>query len=508
MSAVPAGLPPMRGLDLFLATFALGLGSFMSFLDLSIANVSVPQIAGNLAVSPTQGTWVITTYAMAEAISLPLTGWLGMRFGLVRVFTGSTAIFTAASVMCSVAPSFEFLIFSRAVQGVAGASMVPLAQALMIACYPPHKRGFALGMWTITAITAPIVAPVIGGWITENFSWRWVFLVNVPFGFIVVSVVTTLMRSRETPTRKVPVDFVGLALLTLGVGSLQLLLDQGNHLDWFESPIIIALACMASVSAVVFVIWELTEEHPIVDLRLFKRRNFTIGSLCIFLGMISFFGTLVTLPLWMQTYYGYTAMWAGIAVGTGGIFAVILGPLVGANLHRIDARLVVTFGVIGFAAAVIGSGRFTPDVDFWTVAQTRLWIGIGISFFFLPLTAISMAGLSGEQFAAASGLSNFIRIIGSSLGTALLVGAWDRHGISQHALMSEQVNPYSPAAREYLWQLQERGLDPIGSLARIDSMINVQGYLIATNWTLWASGLLMLVLLGLIWWAKPPFVTR
>ncbi|MFZ9676917.1 MAG: DHA2 family efflux MFS transporter permease subunit [Quisquiliibacterium sp.] len=508
MSAVPAGHPPLRGLELVLATFALGLGSFMSFLDLSIANVSVPQIAGNLAVSPTQGTWVITTYAMAEAISLPLTGWLGMRFGLVRVFGTSTVIFTIASVMCSTAPTFAFLIFARAVQGMAGASMVPLAQALLIGCYPPHKRGFALGMWTITAITAPIVAPVIGGWITENYSWRWVFLVNVPFGLVVISIVATILRPRETPTRRVPVDYVGLALLTLGVACLQLLLDQGNHLDWFESPIIIALACVSAVSAIVFVIWELTDEHPIVDLRLFKRRNFTIGSLCIFLGMISFFGTLVTLPLWMQTYYGYTSLWAGMAVATGGIFAVILGPLVGANLHRIDARLVVTVGVLGFAAAVIGSGRFTPDVDFWTVAQTRLWIGIGISFFFLPLTAISMSGLSGEQFAAASGLSNFIRIIGSSLGTAVLVGAWDRHGIGQHALMAEQVNPYSPAARDYLLQLQERGLDPTASLARIDSMINVQGYLMATNWTLWTSGLLMLVLLGLIWWAKPPFVTR
>ncbi len=508
MSAIPADLPPLRGFALVLATFALGLGSFMSFLDLSIANVSVPQIAGNLAVSPTQGTWVITTYAMAEAISLPLTGWLGKRFGLVRVFGISTFIFTVASVMCSLSPTFAFLVVSRAIQGMAGASMVPLAQALLISCYPPHKRGFALGMWTITAITAPIVAPLIGGWITENLSWRWVFLVNVPFGLIVVSVMATIMRPRETQSMRIPVDWTGLILLTVAVMSLQLMLDQGNHLDWFNSPLIIALACVAGISAIVFVIWELTDEHPIVDLRLFKRRNFAIGSLCIFLGMISFFGTLVTLPLWMQSYYGYTSLWAGKAIATGGLFAVVLGPLVGANLHRLDARLVVTVGVIGFAAAAIGSGRFTPEVDFWTVAQTRLWIGIGISFFFLPLTAISMSGMHSTEFAAASGLNNFVRILGSSFGTAVMVSSWDRHGIGQHALMSEQINPYSPAAVDYLERLQALGLPPDATLAQVDRMINVQSYLNATNWTLWTSGLLMLVLLVIIWWARPPFVAK
>ena len=507
-SAAAAGHPPLGGAALVLATLALSLGSFMNFLDLSIANVSVPHIAGNLSVSPTQGTWVITTFATAEAISLPLSGWLGMRFGLVRVFMVSTLVFTLASVLCSVSVSFPMLLGARVLQGMTGAAMVPLAQALLVSCYPPHKRGFALGMWTMTAILAPIVAPLIAGWITENLSWRWIFLVNVPVGLVVLSLSAALLRPRETSTRSVPVDWTGLVLLTFGVGSLQLTLDRGNHLDWFDSGTIIAMACVAAVAIAAFVVWELTDEHPIVDLRLLARRNFAIGSVCIFLGSVAFFGTLVTLPLWLQTYYGYTSLWAGKAVATGGLFAVVLGPIVGAYLHRMDARAVVSFGVIAFAAAAIGSARFTPDVEFWTIAQTRLWMGIGISCFYLPLTAISMSGLTSQQFAAASGLNNFIRIIGSSFGTAVMVGAWDRHGIQQHALLAERIDAYSPQAQAYLEQLRALGVTGNAALARIDTVVTAQSYLNATNWILWVSALVMLSLLTLIWWAKPPFVAR
>jgi len=506
--ALPADQRPLAGFELALATVALSLGSFMNFLDLSIANVSVPHIAGNLSVSPTQGTWVITTYATAEAISLPLTGWLGVRFGLVRVFMTSTFIFTLASVLCSLSVSFPMLLGARLLQGMVGASMVPLAQALLVSCYPPHKRGYALGMWTMTAILAPIVAPLIAGWITENLSWRWIFLVNVPVGAVVLTLTAALLRPRETATRVVPVDWTGLLLLTLGVGALQLLLDRGNQLDWFDSGVIIALACVSAVALAAFIAWELTDEHPIVDLRLLGRRNFAIGSVCIFLGSVAFFGTLVTLPLWLQTYYGYTSLWAGKAVATGGMFAVVLGPIVGANLHRMDARAVVSFGVIAFAAAAIGSARFTPDVEFWTIAQTRLWMGIGISCFYLPLTAISMSGLTSQQFAAASGLNNFIRIIGSSFGTAVMVGAWDRHGVEQHALLTEHVDRYSPQAQEYLQRLAELGATGAPALSGIDRVITVQSYLNATNWILWTSALVMLSLLLLIWWAKPPFVAR
>jgi DHA2 family multidrug resistance protein len=506
--AVTQGHPPLRGLELALATWALSLGSFMNFLDLSIANVSVPSIAGALSVSPTQGTWVITSYAMAEAIMLPLTGWLGNRFGQVRMFTASTLLFTLASLLCGLSVSFPMLLSARILQGMVGAAMVPLAQSLLINCYAPHQRGLALGLWSMTAILAPIAGPLAGGWITENLTWHWIFLVNLPVGIFVALLVRSLLRDRETPTRRQPVDWTGLALLTVGVGSLQFLLDRGNELDWFESDLIVALACTAAIALIAFVVWELTDAHPIVDLRLFARRNFAIGSICVFIGMVSFFGTLVTLPLWLQAYQGYSAQWAGRAVATGGVFAVIMGPIVGANLHRIDARAVSSFGFIAFAVAAMWSAHFTPDVDFWTVAQTRLYIGIGISCFFLPLTTITLAGLPANQYAAASGLSNFIRIIGSSLGTAVVVGTWDRHGIEQHAQMVEHVEPYAHEATSYLAQLQAMGLSPQGALAQVDRIITSQSYLNATNWVLWSAGLLMLCLLPLVWLAKPPFVAR
>jgi DHA2 family multidrug resistance protein len=512
-AAVPPALPapahpPLRGVTLALATLALSMGSFMNFLDMSIANVSVPHIAGDLSVSPTQGTWVITSYAMAEAIMMPLTGWLGARFGLVRMFVASTLLFTLASLLCGIALSFPMLLGARVLQGMVGAAMIPLAQALLIGCYAPHQRGLALGLWTMTAILAPIAGPLAGGWITENHSWHWIFLVNLPVGIGVAALALALLRDRETPLRRVPVDWVGLGLLTLGVGALQLLLDRGNELDWFDSNLIVALACVAGVALAFFVAWELTEEHPIVDLRLFGRRNFAIGSVCIFTGSIAFFGTLVTLPLWLQAYQGYTALWAGRAIATGGVFAVVLGPLVGANLHRLDARAVATVGFLAFAAASIWSARFTPDADFWTIAQARFYMGIGISCFFLPITTISLSGVASEHYAAASGLSNFIRIVGSSLGTAVLVGAWDRSGIEQHALLVERIDAYSDPAQAYLLQLQGAGLSPQAALAQVDRLLTGQAYLIATNWVLWTGAVLMLSMLPLIWWAKPPFVSR
>ena len=508
MSATTGTHPPLRGIALVLATFGLSLGSFMNFLDLSITNVSVPQIAGDLSVSVIQGTWVITSFAMAEAITLPLAGWLGARFGLIRVFTTATAVFMLTSLVASLSVNFEMLIGVRLLQGVVGASMVPVSQALLIACYAPHQRGLALGMWTLTAILAPIVGPLAGGWITENLSWRWIFLVNLPVGLLALGLCVSTLTGRETATRRVPVDWTGLLLLMLGVGSLQFMLDRGNELDWFDSGLIVALACTALVALVAFVIWELGEEHPIVDLRLFGQRNFAIGSICLFVGSIAFFGTLVTLPLWLQTHHGYTALSAGQAIATGGVFAVLLGPFVGANLHRIDARLVVGFGLIAFAAAALWSARLTPDVEFWTVAQTRLYMGIGISCFYMPLTAISLSSLASSQFAAGSGLSNFIRIIGSSLGTAMMVGAWDRHGIEQRAVLGEQLNVLSPQTADYLGRLGSIGITGDAALAMLEPVVSAQAYLAATNWILWASAMLMLALVPLIGFARPPFVAR
>ncbi len=498
----------MRGGMLALATFALGLGSFMNILDLTITNVSVPSIAGDLGVSFTQGTWAITSYAVAEAIMLPLTGWLAQRFGAVRMFLSSTLLFTLASALCGLAFTFPMLLASRVLQGVVGASMIPLSQTLLTSVYPPQRRGLALGLWSMTTILGPIAGPLAGGWLTENLSWHWIFLINLPVGAIVAVLVAALFRGRETPRRRLPVDFVGLGLLVLGIGALQILLDKGNELDWFGSPFIVGLACFSGVALAFFVAWELTDAHPVVDLRLFGRRNFAIGVTCLMLGAVAFFGTVVVLPLWLQSYQGYTPLWAGKVVAFGGVLALLLGPVVGANIHRIDARAVATFGFSVFALVAFWSARFTPDVDFWTLALTRLAMGVGISCFFLPLITINLSGLAPNQIAAASGLQNFMRNLGSSFGTAIMTSLWDHKGIEHHARLVEHVTAYNPLATRYLDQLQAAGLTPDQALAQLDRTLTTQAYLLSTDAVLCISGMLMISLIGLIWWAKPPFTVR
>ena len=279
----------------------------MNVLDTSIANVSIPAIAGDLGVSPDQGTWVITSFGVANAISLPLTGWLTRRFGQVRLFTASVALFVIASFLCALAPTLSALILFRVIQGAVAGPMIPLSQTLLLSSYPRSKAGTALAMWSITTLVAPVVGPLLGGWITDNISWPWIFYINVPVGIGAAAATWWIFHKRETPTARVPVDTVGLGLLVLWVGSLQVMLDKGKDLDWFNSPQIVALLCVAVVAFAIFLVWELTEEHPIVDLSLFKRRNFWVGTVSLLCAYGLFFGNVVLLPLWLQQYMGYTA---------------------------------------------------------------------------------------------------------------------------------------------------------------------------------------------------------
>lgn len=507
-AATPAVPPALGKGRLVLATAALGFGSFVNILDMSIANVSVPTIAGDLGVSYTQGTWVITSYAVSEAIVMPLTGWLAQRFGQVRMFVAATLLFTLASLLCGMAPNFPALVVARVLQGVFGASMIPLSQALLTSLYPPSKRGMALGLWSMTTILAPIVGPLAGGWLTETFSWHWIFLINLPFGLGVAFASWHLLKERETPRRKLPVDYVGLVLLAIGVGALQILLDKGNELDWFGSGEVIALACVSFVAISFFVAWELTEAHPMVDLHLFGRRNFAIGSLCLMLGSMAFFGTVVLIPLWLQSFQGYTPLWAGKVVAFGGVLAIMLGPVVGANIHRVDARAIATFGFTVFALVAFWSSNFTPDVDYWTVAISRLLMGIGISCFFLPIITINLSGLPPALIASASGLSSFMRNLGSSFGTAIMVSLWDHKAIAHHADLVERVTDYDPAADRYLDALRGIGLSAEQALATLDNTINGQAYLLATDDVQIVSGLLMLSLIVPIWLTRPPFGVR
>ena len=497
---------PLAGGRRLAATFALALAAFMNILDLTIANVSVPTIAGAMGVSATQGTWIITSYAVSEAIMLPLTGWFAARLGQRRMFMTATLAFTAASLMCAFSPSFPVLLAARVVQGAVGAAMIPLAQAMLLAIYPPAKRGLAMGIFAMTTVAAPIIGPLAGGWITDHLSWHWIFLVNLPVGALCLLLVWGLLGRYESVRRRLPVDLAGMAFLALGVGSLQILLDKGNELDWFGSRLIIGLAVVAAIALVVFVVWTLTSRFPVVDLRLFARRNFSVGVVCLALASVAFFGTNVVVPLWLQTHMGYTAEWAGRTMAFGGMLAVVLGPLIGANLHRLDARAVATFGLTMFALFAFLSARFPPDVDFWTLATTRLIMGVGLSCLFLPLTTIYLSGLSAEQTASAAGLGNFMRNIGSSFGTSIMTSLWVHRTTQYSAHLAEQVANHHPAAISYLDRLAQIGLAPAAALAYVQNVvIATQASLLATNAVLLTSAVLMLALIAVVWWARPPF---
>ncbi len=314
---------PLAGMPLAITSLALALGTFMQVLDTTIANVSLPTIAGNLGASTDQGTWVITSFAVANGVAVPLTGWLMGRYGVVRTFVASVLAFTLASFLCGIAWSLPVLIGFRILQGAVSGPMIPGSQALLISIFAPQKRATALGIWSITTLVAPIAGPIMGGYISDNFHWSWIFLINVPVGLLAAFLCWTNLAKRETPTRKLPIDSVGLGLLVIWVGSLQVMLDTGKDADWFASPQIVILAIVAAVMCVAWVIWELTDKHPVVDLSLFKNRNFALGTIAFCLGYAVFFANTLLMPLWLQTSVGYTATWAGLVAAPSGAVAVL-----------------------------------------------------------------------------------------------------------------------------------------------------------------------------------------
>src|SRR5450755_2206739 len=366
-AAQQAAYPPLAGSDLVLGTIALSLATFMNVLDTSIANVSIPAIAGDMGVSPSQGTWVITSFAVANGISVPLTGWLTQRFGQVRLFTGSVLLFVVASWLCGLAPNIGVLIAFRVVQGLVAGPMIPLSQTLLLSSYPRAKAGTAMAMWAMTVLVAPVAGPLLGGWITDNISWPWIFYINIPVGLVAAAITWSIYRKRDPGSKRLPFDYVGLILLVVWVGAMQIMIDKGKELDWFGSTQIVVLAAVAAVGCAFFLAWELTEQHPIVDLRLFARRNFWTGTLALSVAYGLFFGNVVLLPLWLQQYMGYTATWAGLATAPVGILAIILSPLVGKNVTRIDPRKLATVAFLGFAFVLVLRSHFNVQADFRTI---------------------------------------------------------------------------------------------------------------------------------------------
>jgi DHA2 family multidrug resistance protein len=496
-------LPPLTGSKLAIGSIALSLATFMNVLDTSIANVSIPSIAGDLGVSPDQGTWVITSFGVANAISLPLTGWLTRRFGQVKLFTGSVLLFVIASFLCGLAPSLPFLNFFRVLQGAVAGPMIPLSQSLLLASYPKSRAGMALAMWAMTTLIAPVAGPLLGGWITDNISWPWIFYINVPVGIGAALVTLAIYRRRETPTARVPVDKVGLGLLVIWVGSLQILLDKGKDLDWFNSPTIITLGCIALAAFALFLIWEITEEHPIVDLTLFGRRNFWVGTVALLCAYGLFFGNVVLLPLWLQQYMGYTATWAGLVLAPVGLLALVLTPLVGRMSDRVDPRILVTVSFSVFALVLLMRSQFNTDATLGTLLVPTVIQGVGVAAFFIPLLSITLSGLPPERIPAASGLSNFARITAGSFGTSITTTLWDRRATLHHAQLIEHLTPTNPVTAQALGELHARGMDGGQSYALLNRLVDAQAFMLSADDIFYASALLFLGLILFVWLARP-----
>ena len=500
---------PLQGGALAILTLALSLATFMLVLDSTIANVAIPTIAGDLGASSSQGTWVITSFGVANAISIPITGWLAKRFGEVRLFLIATLLFVLVSWLCGIANSLEMLIVFRVLQGAVAGPIIPLSQSLLLNNYPPEKRGMALAFWSMTIVVAPICGPILGGWISDNIHWGWIFFINVPIGLAVVLISWKILEGRESRISHQPVNTVGLILLALGVGALQLMLDQGRELDWFNSTEIVVLTIIAAVGLIALIIWELTDDNPVVDVSLFKSRNFTVGCVSTSLAFLVYSGTVVLIPLLLQQVYNYTATWAGLAAAPVGLLPIILAPIIGKFGNKIDMRILITVSFMVYALTFYWRAvTFEPEMTFMDVALPQFVQGLAVACFFMPLTTITLSGLPPEKMASASSLFNFLRTLAGSIGTSLTTFIWYNREAVHHTQLTEAINPYNPISQQFFQTMGSFGLSEEQTASYLARQITAQGFIIGANEIFLVSAITFISLVVLIWFAKPPFSSK
>ena len=500
---------PLQGGALAMLTLVLSLATFMLVLDSTIANVAIPTIAGDLGASSSQGTWVITSFGVANAISIPITGWLAKRFGEVRFFLISTLLFVLASWLCGISHSLEMLIVFRVLQGAVAGPIIPLSQSLLLNNYPPEKRGMALAFWSMTIVVAPICGPILGGWISDNIHWGWIFFINVPIGLAVVLISWKILEGRESRISHQPVNTIGLILLALGVGALQLMLDQGRELDWFNSTEIVALTIIAVVGLIALIIWELTDDNPVVDVSLFKSRNFTVGCVSTSLAFLVYSGTVVLIPLLLQQVYNYTATWAGLAAAPVGLLPILLAPIIGKFGNKIDMRILITVSFMVYALTFYWRAvTFEPEMTFMDVALPQFVQGLAVACFFMPLTTITLSGLPPEKMASASSLFNFLRTLAGSIGTSLTTFIWYNREAVHHTQLTEFINPYNPISQQFFQTMGSFGLSEEQTASYLARQITAQGFIIGANEIFLVSAITFISLVVLIWFAKPPFSSK
>lgn len=500
MSQSDNALQPLTGWQLWAAAIFLSMANLIAILDMTIANVSVLTIAGGLAVTPTQGTWVITSYAVAEAITVPLTGWFTQRYGSVKVFVVAMVAFGLCSGLAGLSSSLGFLIFARVLQGMAGGPLMPLSQTLLLRIFPKEKAGAATGIWAMTTLVGPVLGPILGGWICDNYSWPWIFLINLPIAAACAYICWKILHRYETKIVRNPIDVVGFILLLIWVGALQIMLDEGKNLDWFSSKIIITLAIISVVGFVAFLIWEFTEDHPIVDLRVFRHRGFSAAVLTISLTFAGFFAANVLTPLWLQSFMAYTATDSGMATAWIGITAFLTAPFVAAMSMKMDPRKLVFVGVLWLAIMTLYRTIATTDMGYWDVAFPLMLLGLGMPFFFIPSTAAALASVDEAETNSAAGLMNFMRTLSGAVATSLVTSYWEDEITRNRAELVGIFDQGQVAYSRFL----EQGMSEQQAMAVMERMVTEQSVMLATNELMLIVALMLIFSAFVIWLVPKP----
>ncbi len=445
------------------------LATFMEILDTSIANVSLPHIAGNLSAGVDESTWVLTSYLVSNAIVLPLSGWFSSLIGRKRFYMLCVALFTASSFLCGLAPSLGVLVFCRILQGAGGGGLQPSEQAILTDTFPPAKRGMAFAIYGVAVVVAPTIGPWVGGWITDNFTWRWIFYINIPVGIISLLLTSALISDppymkRQNLREGLRIDYIGIGLLSLGLGSMQIILDKGQRDDWFGSNFIRIFAILMAVGLVAAVIWELRSKDPVVDLRMLKDRNFALSTVSMFfLGFVLYAST-VMLPQFMQILLGYTAETSGQALMPGGLVIMACMPLAGMLVSKVEARWLIACGSVIVAASLVVMSRWNLEIDFWTAASGRMIQGLGLAFLFIPINVAAFAFVPKDKTNMGTGIINLARNVGASVGIATVTTLLDRRAQVHQNFLVEHVNATNPAYQAMVNSMTHR-LTAAGSSA-------------------------------------------
>jgi MFS transporter, DHA2 family, multidrug resistance protein len=491
------------------------LATFMEVLDTSVANVALPHIAGSLSSSVDEATWVLTAYLVANAVVLPLSGWFSTLFGRKRFYMACVLLFTASSAMCGLAPSLPMLILFRVLQGLGGGALQPVSQAILRETFPREKQGMAMAVYGMGVVFAPVVGPTLGGWITDNYTWRWIFLINVPVGVCSLLLTSLLIFDppylfRKTLRDGLKIDYVGLGLLATGLGSLEIMLDEGQRNDWFSSHGIVAAAIIAAIGLIGVVVWELRQKEPVVDFHLLKDRTFAISTASMFVLGFVLYGSTMALPLFLQTLLGYTAMQSGLALSPGGLMIMIMMPIVGILLSKVEARWLIIVGLVVSALGLFQMSHWNTQINFGHAVSARVVQSLGLAFLFVPINTVAFSFIAKAKTGYATGLINLARNIGGSSGIAICTTLIARREQFHQQRLVEHLSPLDPSYQSVLAGAKQmfmtRGADPAQAASQahglIYNMVQQQAVMLSFNEVFWVLGVAFLAVIPLMFLMK------